>query len=137
LAQPQFTGSVHVEGIDALTRSFGRVNHGLRREMQKHLRVAGRIVANEAKAVAGEKGLRDSGQLIARVGISVRGGSVFVRDTATRSSPRYPNYSYPSRYEYERGGYRAFMRPALDRKREAVIQELDRVVDWVATEWGA
>ena len=136
MAQAQFTGSVHVEGLDALTRSFGRVNHGLRREMQKHLRVAGRIVANEAKAVAGEKGLRDSGQLIARVGISVRGGSVFVRDTATRSSARYPNYSYPSRYEYERGGYRAFMRPALDRKREAVIQELDRVVDWVETDWG-
>lgn len=128
---------VHVEGIDALTRAFGRVDKGLRREMQKHLRSVGRIVATAAREEAAAKGLHQSGQLIARINPSVRGGSVFVRDTAKKVSPRYPGgYSYPARYEYEAGGSRAFMRPALDHRRSEVVAELDRVVEWVAMEWG-
>lgn len=135
----QFKGTVHVDGVNPLVRGFGRVNKGLRRQLQKELRVVGRRVADVAKAEAEAKQLRGTepwdphqGQLIARIAPSVRGGSVFIRDTAKTGS-----YNYPARLEFENHGARAFLRPALDKNREEVVVSMERLVDWIASEWGA
>ena len=135
--------AVRVEGLDELVRAFGRLDRGLRRELQKHLRVIGKIVADDAKAVASEKGLRGGagdpheGLLIRSIRPRVRGGSAFVADTAVTTSPKYPaGYPYPKRIEFAGGGARAFLAPALDRSRERVVSELERLVDWVESDFG-
>lgn len=135
----QFKGSVQVEGLDPLVRGFGRVNKGLRRQLQKELRVIGKRVAVEAKAIAEERGLRGQepwdphpGQLIAKIAPSVRGGSVFIRDSARTGS-----YNYPARLEFQHHNPRPFLRPALDKNREEVAVQMEHLVDWIAREWGA
>jgi hypothetical protein len=140
----EFQGAVHVEGLDGLVNGFGRVDKGLRRELQKHLRDVGKIVAEQAKGVAEYRGLRGeepsdkhSGQLIARIQPSVRGGSVFIRDSARTKSAKYPGgYNYPARFEFEHGGERSFMRDGLEGSRGRVVREFEKLEDWIATEWG-
>lgn len=134
-----------MEGLDGLVRAFGRLDKGLRRELQKELKEIGRIVAEEAKGIAEFKRLRGEddpgdphpGQLIARIQPSVRGASVYIRDTAASSSGRYPKYNYPARLEYEQGGRRAFLRPALDGRRNEIVNRFEHLLDWIADEWGA
>jgi hypothetical protein len=134
---------VQVEGLDELVKAFGRVDKGLRRELQKQLRVIGKGVVDQARAVAASEGLHGSGrdphpgQLISKMTVSVRGGSVYVRDTAKTVSTKYPQgYNYPQRLEYEAGGSRSFLRRGLEERRGTVIRDMERLVDWIADEWG-
>lgn len=134
---------VQVEGLDALVRAFGKVDKGLRRQLQKELRRIGKVVVDRARANAAAEGLHGSGrdphpgQLIARMSVSVRGGSVYVRDTAKTVSTRYPQgYNYPKRFEYEAGGRRSFLRRGLEESRTTVIRDMENLVDWIADEWG-
>lgn len=144
MAESQFHGGVQVEGLDALVSAFGRVDKGLKRELTVRLRSIGRIVADQAKGVAefrGYRGEEDSdhhkGQLIARIQPSVRGGSVYIRDSARTVSPAYPQgYNYPARLEYQNGGSGSFMREALDGRRGEIVNEFEKLVEWIATEWG-
>jgi hypothetical protein len=120
------------------------VNKGLKRELQGKLRVIGREVAEQAKQVAEFRRLRGEepfdkhqGALIARIIPTVRGGSVFIRDSARTVSAKYPQgYNYPARYEYGQGGSRSFLRDGLEGKRETVIREFENLESWIADEWG-
>lgn len=144
MASSHFTGSVHVEGLDGLVSGFGRVDKGLKRELQRKLKDVGRIVADQAKAVAEFRRLRGEepydkhqGALIARIQPSVRGGSVFIRDSARTVSTKYPGgFNYPARLEFEHGGSRSFMRDGLEGSRGRVIREFEKLEDWIAEEWG-
>lgn len=135
---------VQVDGLDALVRGFGRVDRGLRREVQKQLRKVGQIIADDAKQVATEKGLhsrskydKHPGELIADIKSTVRGGSVWIRDAArTPGQGKWGNYNYPARFEFENHGERAFLRVAINRNTSRTIKEMEQVLDWIADEWG-
>lgn len=135
---------VQVEGLDALARSVGRIDRGLRRELQRQLRKVGDIVAEDARRVAEEKGLsshsaydKHPGLLIKSIRPSVRGGSVFIRDTArTPGSGKWGNYNYPARYEFENHGERAFLRVAINQNTNRIMNEMGHILDWIADEWG-
>jgi hypothetical protein len=59
--------------------------------------------------------------MVDKVSIQVAGGRVWVVERQARKSKGYPSgYSYPRRYEYESGGARSFMRPAV-RAEQAVL----------------
>lgn len=123
--------TVHVEGLDQLVRTFGKIDRGLRRELQGRLRKVGLLVAADYRATAPRK----TGKMAESAKPSVRGGSVFVRVTATKASPKYPKYRYPNRIEYEAGSGQP-LHASLERQRPAVVNELGDVVDWVADEFG-
>jgi len=140
----QFKGSVHVENLDVLVKAFGRVDKNLKRQLQARLRGIGKIVADEAKGIAefhrlrGEEDYdRHRGSLITQIRPSVRGSSVFIRDSARTKSAAYPaGYNYPARFEFESKGAKAFMRPALQGRRGDIVREFEKLEDWIASEWG-
>lgn len=129
--------AVRVEGLRELDRAFGRASKELRRELRGELRQVGRIVADEARQVAARKGLRKTGRLIKSIRPSVKGAGVFVRAGAVTRSAKYPSgFNYPRRLEFEGGGRRAFLRPALASKQQQVVEQMERVLDRVADGFG-
>lgn len=129
--------SIHVEGLRELVRAFGRMNPALRLEMNRELRKLGKEVAQEAQLIAGEKGLRESGSLIGGIRTRLNVGTVSIVSTARKVSPKYPGgYDYPRRYEFERGGARAFLQPALERRAPAALQALDEIFSRMVSESG-
>ena len=45
------------------------------------------------------------------------------------------DFNYPRRYEFESGGARAFMAPALLAKQAEVVREFEKVLSDVEREW--
>lgn len=128
--------TVTIEGLDGLVRALKRIDRGTRLETTRRLRRIGRVVADEAKQEAAARGLHESGQLIGRIHPRVRRGSVYVEDSARRVSKSYPaGYNYPKRYEYQQGGARAFMRPALAHAHGRVLAEFEQFLSWVESEF--
>lgn len=124
--------TVYVDGLDSLVRAFGKIDRGLRRELQGRLRRAGLIVAADYRATAP----RLTGAMAASAKPSVRGGSVFIRVTAKKQSPKYPSgYRYPNRIEYGPGSSHP-LHQSLERQRPAVLRDLEATIDWVADEFG-
>lgn len=123
--------TIRVEGLDQLVRSLGRIDRGLRRELQKELKKAAVPVILDYRATAPKK----TGKMTASAKPSVRGGSVYVRVTATKSSPKYPSYKYPNRVEYGSGSSHP-LHTSFSRQRAAALHTLEGVVDWVADEFG-
>lgn len=126
------SATVHVEGLKELDRAFGRMSKDLRKELRAELRDVGRIVSTEAQQIARAKGLERSGLLIRRIRPTVKGGSVFIRAGAKAAD----GFNYPRRYEFQAGGRQAFMKPALERKTEAVVDGIDKVLGRLAGENG-
>ena len=64
--------------------------------------------------------------------------SVRVFNSATHSSPRYPNYRYPKRLEFDPlfGGQYAFFYPGYEAKKAEAIEKLSGVLDDIANEFG-
>ena len=128
---------VTVRGLQELDRAFGRFQGDLRKELRAELRRVGEPVAETARGLVQANGLVQSGKLLNSIRLSVRGGSLFIRDTAVRRSPKYPDgYSYPSRMEYGKGGARAFLRPAVEQDTEMVVEALDRMLGRLANDNG-
>ena len=61
-----------------------------------------------------------------------------VFNSATHSSPRYPNYRYGKRLEFDPlfGGQYAFFYPGYEAKKAEAIEKLSGVLDDVANEFG-
>ena len=119
--------TVRVEGLDRLVRDFGRMSKQLRKDLQAELKDIAGHVADEAQSVAEREGLRDSGKLIRSIKPSVRGSTAYVRATATNRG-----FNYPRRHEFENGGVRAFLHPALQQSTSKVEREIGRMVDRLA-----
>lgn len=135
---------VRVEGIRELVQAFGRIDRGLRGELQSELRELADSVARRAQAIAEQKGLRKSGDLIRTIRPAVRGTVALVRAGAT-----HRGFNYPRRLEYEGGrrassdptwfrapGSRSFLAPALDDKTEDVVAGVEDLLDRLAGEAG-
>jgi hypothetical protein len=128
---PEF---LEVEGLDGLRRALRKVDRDASRELTKDLKLVGQPVVVLARSIAEEKGLHETGALINRINISVRGGTIYVRDTAKRKSRKYPSgYPYPSVYEFGgRGsdvlGPRAFVAPAVTEAQPDVLREWEEII---------
>jgi hypothetical protein len=122
--------SVQVEGLAELQRALKRAEGTLDQDLLGELREAGKLVEDEAHTLIREQrlvgGNRSTGRLDRLTRTAVRSkGSVVVRSGAKRAG-----FSYPRLLEFARG--RAFLRPALERKREAVISRIERLLERMA-----
>lgn len=127
------TDKVEIEGLDALTRGFKRVDKDLGKQLQHRLRTIGAAVALTAKAEAPHK----TGALARSIRPTVRGGSVYVSAPVRRKSKGYPaGYRYANRIEFQDGGRDAFLRPAVEHDKTMILYEFERLLDWIADEWG-
>ena len=113
--------TIRVEGLRELQRDIARADSDLKRELRGELRKLGSVVQQEAKRIAESEGLVHSGNLIRKIGVSVRQDSVSIVERATRDG-----YPYPRIYEYARG--RAFMGPAVANKREQSMDDLEQTL---------
>ena len=112
-----------VEGLNPLVRGLRRAGDELGKDLQKELRLLAKHVATQAQKVAEAKGLHDSGQLVAKIKPSVRGGTAWVRDAAQRRG-----YNYPGRYEYG-DRHRPFLEPALASEQDVIFRGLEAMLD--------
>jgi hypothetical protein len=144
MARGLVTGdTIHVEGLGALLRSFGRMDPIMRRELRRELLAVADVVAEKARSYAVGAGLVDDedappgGGLVDTIKPSIRGAAIAVVDTARRVSRKYPaGYPYPARFEFEQGGARAFMRPAASDAAPAAATALEAVFARMASESG-
>lgn len=126
------SGTIRVEGLAELRRSFGKMDKALNKEYRERLKGIAGIVADEAKDIAGSKGLKDSGKLIKSIKPGTSGAKAIVRAGATKRG-----YPYPAVWEYRRDGKgRPFLGPALEDKADEVIDALGSMLDEVAESGG-
>ncbi len=115
--------TVRVEGLKETVAALNRLDGDVRKTVRGELRQIGQLVADEARSIAG--GFRQTGDTARGVKVSVRGTVVAVRSTAT-----HRGFNYPKRLEFEQGPRaRLHLLPALDRKRDEVVDRVGQVVD--------
>lgn len=122
--------TIQVEGLAGLQRALKRAEGELDADLAAELKDAGKIVEDEAHQLIREQrlvgGPRSTGRLDRLTRTAVRSrGVVLVRSGATRQG-----FSYPRLLEFARG--RAFLNPALEHKRSAVIARVERMLDRLA-----
>lgn len=123
-------GAVSIEGLAAFRRDLRKIDPQLVRGVRDGLKDAAKIVGAEAKDIAGKHSA--SGDTVKGIKHFTSGNRAGVRSKARRASAKYPSgYEYPRRYEFG-DRKRPFLHPALEAKRDDVVDELDRVLDSVA-----
>jgi hypothetical protein len=126
--------SVRVEGINELVRAFGQLDQGLRKHITDQLRVLARDVQSKAREIAVAEGFappgrsrRATGALVQDIRYSVRGGTAFVREDASRDG-----FLYPAVFEYghsEKWGHRPFLEPALSAEGQHIQEGMEHMLD--------
>ena len=116
--------AVRVEGLADLRRDFGRLSKALQDDFRDEIKAVADIVAVESRAIAKRKGLHDTGRLIRSIKPGTSGAVGVVRANAARKG-----YRYGAVYEFGRGGKRAFLRPALESKRDEVVEAFGDLLD--------
>lgn len=128
--------TIVVEGLAELNKVFAKLDKAQKKEMRDKLKSVGKIVADEAKSQAQARGLVKTGKLVRQIRPQVRTRAVVVEATALKRSAAYPSgYPYPKRYEYEKGGARAFMKPALEEKQGEVIDRFEEIFNELSHIW--
>jgi hypothetical protein len=121
--------SVRVKGLPELDRALGKADKGLRKNLRDSLRDVAGEVAAEARGIAAQKGLRDSGDLIA----GIRPYALTGR-SGVRSNAQHRGYAYPRRLEFEdrsgsSWGPRASLNPAVQAKQGDISRGIERLLD--------
>jgi len=126
------TTAISIEGLAAFRRDLKRIDPVLVKGVRVALKDAAEIVADEARRRAPVR----SGLTKGSVRSFTSGNKAGVRVNARRVSRGYPaGYPYPKRIEFEGGGRRAFVGPALEAKRGEVVRRLEEVIDDVSGVW--
>lgn len=126
-------GEVHIRGLADFRADLRRIDPALAKGVREGLKDAAQIVAYEAQRRAPIA----SGRTRASVRAFASGNRAGVRVNARKVSRSYPGgYPYPRRLEFEGGGRRAFVAPAMEAKRDEVIRRVGFVLDDVAEIWG-
>lgn len=123
---------VRFQGLRELDRALGKADRTLRDGLRDRLRDAGQVVAVEARSIVQSKQLVASGDLLR----SIRPFAVSGR-AGVRASARHRGFPYPQRLEYEDGGRRAFLNPAVDRKETQIMRNMEHLLDQVADDFEA
>lgn len=128
---------IEVEGLQQTLRAFGRIEKGMRKELRKQLVEIAGVVAETARSIAEQKGLHESGALIARIHPGMRSSYAYVADTARRKSRKYPGgFNYPAVYEYGHGRARAFLEPAAKQDEEKAVTLVEGMLDRLTSQAG-
>lgn len=118
------TVTVKVDGLRELDRSLRKADTETRKRLRDALKDAAGVVAGEAQSIARGKGLVDSGKLVRSIKPGLQGAGAVVRASANRAG-----YPYPAVYEFGRGGARAFLVPAAERKQDEVRDRAEQAVN--------
>lgn len=84
-----------ITGLAELQRDLNKVNKAAKKEVREGLKQVADPVVREAKQVAMQKGLFDTGQLVRKITKGVSQKGVFIRANAKRGG-----FPYPAIYEY-------------------------------------
>lgn len=122
---------VVIEGQRELDRAFATIDRGLQKELRKGLKEAARIVSVEAVSIARRNGLVRTGRLLRGIRPGATSREVYIRSKALNAG-----FNYAPVYEYGQGGRRAYLKPALDRKQDEAVDEIERVLDDLADKAG-
>ena len=126
------SAAISIEGLAAFRRDLRRIDPVLVKGVRVALKESAEIVAAEARRRAPVR----SGATRASVRSFTSGNRAGVRVNARRRSAAYPGgYPYPKRLEFEGGGARAFVGPALEAKRREVVERMADGLDDVARVW--
>lgn len=136
--------AVRVEGLDALVRSFGRVNRKAAGQVRKEMRtgIGGEFVRDVKSRIEG-LGLVRSGKLRASIRPAVKGSTLVVRSSPPLRPGRRSAMGYAAIYEYGgrsgAGAFRPYLGPTLDAWRDSgkVETEFNEFLDWVEKEFAA
>lgn len=123
------TGAVRVEGLRELSRAFARADRKVSRELRRELRNAARPVADEAERLAKARirNMTDDWSEM-RVGVTRREVYIVPVERGTKARlRRRPNLKDLLLDEA--------MEPALDAKREEVVDGIRHVLETVARDW--
>lgn len=143
------TGAVQVEGLRELRGFARRIDRAagqptLLPGYRAAIKEAAEPVAVEARKRAPRSplplgtGRSPRKRLADSITINVSGADALIRAGGTRRSPSYPGgYRFPRRLEYEAGGRRAFLAPALEAKADEVREAMGGVLDALESEWGS
>jgi hypothetical protein len=120
---------VRFRGLREFDRALGKANKDLRTILRRDLKEIAAVVAVEARAIAEDKGLRRSGDLISHIQPFAYTGRAGVRSSAI-----HRGYAYPRRLEFEgRGadefGPRASLLPAVEAKQEILFASAEALLD--------
>ncbi len=121
-----------MEGLQEFRAALRRIDPELVKGVREGLKDGAQIVATETRRRAPQR----SGRLVGSIRAFTAGTTAGVRVNARRASRKYPSgYPYPRRIEFEGGGARAFVRPALEAKRDEVVRRLGYVIDDIGEIW--
>lgn len=124
--------SIQIEGLREFRAALRKIDQQLAKGLRDGLKDAAQIVAYEARRRAPVR----SGATAASTRAFASGNRAGVRVLARRVSPAYPGgYPYPRRLEFENGGRRSFVAPALEAKRGEVVRRLGYVIDDIGETW--
>lgn len=132
-SRPDLEGIVSIEGLRELRRDLRKIDKTLWKGVAEGIKDAAQIVAREAekRAPVGRTGLLKS-----KIRPRIKGDTGLVVALARRKSKKYPKgYPYAKRIEYQDGGVRGFLRPALIAKQADVERRLSYVLDDIAEIW--
>lgn len=110
---------VKVVGYRELARAFDRMGPETRKELRRELRAAGEVVKTAAQETARSVMNVQTGDLSRRIRITASQRSVSIVANAT-----HRGYGYPRRHEFENGGARAFLRPALEQHQDEAVENI-------------
>ena len=113
-------GTVRIQGINDLVRSFGRIDKNLRKEVQKELSKAAEIVRDDARARFRGVDARSAMGFRARV----RTGQSYVEQRYGRTTGQHPEFGVLQ--------MRRALLPALWSNRGKVEKSLENMLDKLA-----
>lgn len=122
-------GAVRIEGLRELSRAFARADRKMSRELRRELRKAAKPVADEAERLAKSeiRNMTDDWSEM-RVGVTRREVYVVPVERGTKARLRKrPNLKDLLLDQA--------MEPALERKREEVVDGINHVLETVARDW--
>lgn len=123
--------TIKTSGLKELRAVFKIMYPTLLKELNAGLRQIVKEVESDARVIADQQGFtppgrsgRGVGNLIGQIRSGVNLTRGWIKDTANRNG-----YYYPRRYEYENGGARAFLHPAVDQNRDKIYASIALVVE--------
>lgn len=129
--------AVRVEGLREFRRVMIKLEARSGPEIREALRDCAEIVASAARERAPRSAVPRGPHMADTIKATTSGPSAVVRVDRRRVSRGYPaGYPYPRRLEYEAGGARAFLGPALNDNRERVFDRVGVMLDHLAETYG-
>jgi len=123
-------GTVQIIGYRELMSAFRMLYPELYKELNAGLRAIVKEAETSAIIFATLQGFappgrsgRGTGALIGQIRSGVTHTKGYLADAANRDG-----YYYPARYEYENGGARRFLRPAIDENHDKIYASIAAVV---------